>query len=117
MVQHMEEDIVARLKSSKSVCLTGIPAMMRSRVDFMDMLSSFGLSDSFSVSKRTGALIVCENPSEKKIAQAEAAGVPILNENQWFELVPELEAQGMWNGKNVWADADGIYRITVGGES
>ena len=33
------------------------------------------------------------------------------------ELMPELEAAGMWNGKPIsFADDDGIYRFDVGGD-
>ena len=112
----MKENIATRLNELKTVCVTGTPVMMRDRTDFMDMLSSFGISVASSVSKKTGVLVVCENPNEKKVGQAEAAGIPIVTENQWFELIPELEAQGMWTGKSISADADGIYRITVDGD-
>ena len=44
--------------------------------------------------------------------------IPIISEQQWFELMPELEAIGMWNGKQIlFADNDGIYRVEVDGES
>lgn len=89
---------------------------MRSRVDFMDMLNSFGMSATLSVSKRIGVLVVCENPNENKIRQAEAAGIPIITESQWFELIPELEAQGMWTGKTICADENGLYRVIVDGD-
>lgn len=110
------QDIVSRIKKSKAVCLSGTPTMTRSRIDFIDMLNEFGISASIGVSKKTGALIVCEQPNERKLRQAEIAGVPILNENQWFELIPELEAQGMWTGKTVCADENGIYRVVVDGD-
>lgn len=110
------QEIASRIKEMKTVCLSGTPAMMRSRTDFIDMLTGFGISASISISKRTGVLIVCEQPNERKLRQAEIVGVPILNESQWFELIPELEAQGMWTGKTVCADENGIYRVAVDGD-
>ena len=71
-----------------------------------------------SVSKKTGLLIACSDPAQKKIDRADALNIPIISEQQWYELMPELEAVGMWNGKQIlFADNDGIYRVEVGGES
>ena len=33
--------------------------------------------------------------------KANALNIPVISEQQWFELVPELEAIGMWNGKSI----------------
>ena len=54
-----------------------------------------------SVSKKTGLLIVCSDPRQTKIEKANALNIPVISEQQWFELVPELEAIGMWNGKSI----------------
>ena len=54
---------------------------------------------------------------QKKIDQAKALNIPVISEQQWFELMPELEALGMWNGKPIpFADDNGIYHIDVGGD-
>lgn len=92
--------------------------MLRSRMDFLDILSAYSLTASVSVSKKTGLLIVCSDPRQTKIEKANALNIPVISEQQWFELVPELEAIGMWNGKQIlFADNDGIYRVEVDGES
>lgn len=110
------KEIALRLQEFKSVCVTGSPAMLRSRMDFLDILSAYSLTASVSVSKKTGLLIVCSDPMQKKIDRAAALNIPIISEQQWFELMPELEALGMWNGKPIpFADDNGIYRFDVGG--
>ena len=67
-----------------------------------------------NVSKKTGLLIVCSDSMQKKIDRADALNIPIVSEQQWFELMPELEAAGMWPIS--FADDDGIYRFDVGGD-
>ena len=97
--------------------MTGSPAMLRSRMDFLDILSAYSLAASVSVSKKTGLLIVCSDPRQTKIEKANALNIPVISEQQWFELMPELEALGMWNGKPIpFADDNGIYHIDVGGD-
>ena len=44
---------------------------------------------------------MCSDPRQTKIEQANALNIPVISEQQWFELVPELEAIGMWNGKSI----------------
>ena len=95
------KEIALRLQEFKSVCVTGSPAMLRSRMDFLDILSAYSLTASVSVSKKTGLLIVCSDPRQTKIEKANALNIPVISEQQWFELVPELEAIGMWNGKSI----------------
>lgn len=75
--------------------------MLRSRMDFLDILSAYSLTASVSVSKKTGLLTVCSDPRQTKIEKANALNIPVISEQQWFELVPELEAIGMWNGKSI----------------
>lgn len=70
-------------------------------MDFLDILSAYSLTASVSVSKKTGLLIVCSDPRQTKIEKANALNIPVISEQQWFELVPELEAIGMWNGKSI----------------
>lgn len=95
------KEIALRLQEFKSVCVTGSPAMLRSRMDSLDILSAYSLTASVSVSKKTGLLIVCSDPRQTKIEKANALNIPVISEQQWFELVPELEAIGMWNGKSI----------------
>ena len=95
------KEIALRLQEFKSVCVTGSPAMLRSLMDFLDILSAYSLTASVSVSKKTGLLIVCSDPRQTKIEKANALNIPVISEQQWFELVPELEAIGMWNGKSI----------------
>lgn len=95
------KEIALRLQEFKSVCVTGSPAMLRSQMDFLDILSAYSLTASVSVSKKTGLLIVCSDPRQTKIEKANALNIPVISEQQWFELVPELEAIGMWNGKSI----------------
>ena len=91
--------------------------MLRNRTDFLDIFSAYGLTADASVSKKTGLLIVCSDPMQKKIDRAAALNIPTISEQQWFELMPELEALGMWNGKPLpFADDNGIYRFDVGGD-
>ena len=112
------KEIASRLQEFKSVCVTGNPVMLRNRTDFLDIISAYGLTMDMNVSKKTGLLIVCSDPAQKKIDRADALNIPIISEQQWYELMPELEAVGMWNGKQIlFADNDGIYRVEVGGES
>lgn len=111
------KEIALRLQEFKSVCVTGSPAMLRSRMDFLDIFSAYGLTADMSVSKKNGVLVACSNPMQKKIDQAKALNIPVISEQQWFELMPELEALGMWNGKPIpFADDNGIYHIDVGGD-
>lgn len=95
------KEIALRLQELKSVCVTGCPTMLRSRMDFLDILSAYSLAASISVSKKTGLLIVCSDPRQTKIEKANALNIPVISEQQWFELVPELEAIGMWSGKPI----------------
>lgn len=44
---------------------------------------------------------MCSDPRQTKIEKANALNIPVISEQQWFELVPELEAIGMWNGKSI----------------
>ena len=112
------KEIASRLQEFKSACVTGNPVMLRNRTDFLDIFSAYGLTADMSVSKKTGLLIVCSNPAQKKIDRADALNIPIISEQQWYELMPELEAVGMWNGKQIlFADNDGIYRVEVDGEN
>ena len=112
------KEIASRLREFESVCVTGDPVMLRNRTDFLDIFSAYGLTADMSVSKKTGLLIVCSDPMQKKIDRADALNIPIISEQQWYELMPELEAVGMWSGKQIlFADNDGIYRVEVGGES
>lgn len=112
------KEIALHLQNFRSIYVTGNPVMLRSRTDFLDIFSAYGLTADASVSKKTGLLIVCSDPMQKKIDRAVALNIPIISEQQWFELMPELEAVGMLNGKlTLVADDDGIYRVEVGGES
>lgn len=104
------KEIAFRLREQKSVCVTGNPVMLRSRLEFADMLSACGLDVSMSVSKRLGVLIACSDTVQKKLDQARALNIPIISEQQWFELMPELEAVGLWDGKPIqFADDNEIY--------
>lgn len=110
------KEIALHLQDFRNVYVTGNPAMLRIRTDFLDIFSAYGLAADMSVSKKTGLLIVCSDPMQKKIDRAAALNIPIISEQQWFELMPELEALGMWNGKPIpFADDNGIYRFDVGG--
>lgn len=111
------KEIASRLQEFKSVCVTGNPVMLRNRTDFLDIISAYGLTMDMNVSKKTGLLIVCSDSMQKKIDRADALNIPLVSEQRWFELMPELEAAGMWNGKPIsFADDDGIYRFDVGGD-
>lgn len=104
------KEIAFRLREQKLVCVTGNSVMLRSRLEFTDMLSACGLDVSSSVSKRLGVLIACSAPVQKKLDQAKALNIPIISEQQWFELMPELEAVGLWDGKPIqFADDNGIH--------
>ena len=103
------KEIASHLQEFKSVCVTGNPVMLRNRTDFLDIISAYGLTMDMNVSKKTGLLIVCSDSMQKKIDRADALNIPIVSEQQWFEL--------MWNGKPIsFADDDGIYRFDVGGD-
>lgn len=111
------KEIALRLREYKRVYVAGTPVMLRSRLDFLDIFSAYGLTADMSVSKKSGVLVACSNPMQKKIDQAKALNIPVISEQQWFELMPELEALGMWNGKPIpFADDNGIYHIDVGGD-
>lgn len=111
------KEIALRLREYKRVYIAGTPVMLRSRLDFLDIFSAYGLTADMSVSKKIGVLVACSNPMQKKIDQAKALNIPVISEQQWFELMPELEALGMWNGKPIpFADDNGIYHIDVGGD-
>jgi BRCT domain type II-containing protein len=111
------KEVALHLRDFRGVYVTGNPAMLRSRTDFLDIFSAYGLTADMSVSKKTGLLIVCSDPMQKKIDRAAALNIPTISEQQWFELMPELEALGMWNGKPLpFADDNGIYRFDVGGD-
>lgn len=88
------KEIALHLQDFRNVYVTGNPAMLRSRTDFLDIFSAYGLAADMSVSKKTGLLIVCSDPMQKKIDRAAALNIPIISEQQWFELMPELEALG-----------------------
>lgn len=104
------KEIAFRLQEYKRVCVTGNPIMLRSRLEFSDMLSACGLDVSSSVSKRLGVLIACSGSMQRKLDQAKALNIPIISEQQWFELMPELEAVGLWDGKPIqFADDNEIY--------
>lgn len=104
------KEIAFRLREQKSVCVTGNPVMLRSGLEFADMLSACGLDVSSSVSKKLGVLIACSGSMQQKLDQAKALNIPIISEQQWFELMPELEAVGLWDGKPIqFADDNGIY--------
>ena len=92
--------------------------MLRNRTDFLDIFFGVRSNCGRECVKKTGLLIVCSDPAQKKIDRADALNIPIISEQQWYELMSELEAVGMWNGKQIlFADNDGIYRVEVGGES
>lgn len=95
------KEIALRLREYKRVYVAGTPVMLRSRLDFLDIFSAYGLTADMSVSKKIGVLVACSNPMQKKIDQAKALNIPVISEQQWFELMPELEALGMWNGKPI----------------
>ena len=62
------KEIALHLQDFRNVYVTGNPAMLRSRTDFLDIFSAYGLAADMSVSKKTGLLIVCSDPMQKKIA-------------------------------------------------
>lgn len=85
------KEIALRLREYKRVYVAGTPVMLRSRLDFLDIFSAYGLTADMSVSKKIGVLVACSNPMQKKIDQAKALNIPVISEQQWFELMPELK--------------------------
>lgn len=71
--------------ADKHVVFTGTMARM-SRADMEDHARSLGAKTSESVSTKTDYLVVGANPGSK-LAKAQAAGVTILSEEEWFALV------------------------------
>ena len=58
------KEIALHLQDFRNVYVTGNPAMLRSRTDFLDIFSAYGLAADMSVSKKTGLLIVCSDPMQ-----------------------------------------------------
>ena len=81
------KEIASRLQEFKSACVTGNPVMLRNRTDFLDIFSAYGLTADASVSKKTGLLIACSDPAQKKIDRADALNIPIISEDQFLSML------------------------------
>ena len=59
------------------------------RMEFADIVSTFGGAVSGSVSRRTTALVVGNGASAAKIERARDLGVPILTEQEFWDKLAE----------------------------
>ena len=84
--------------AGQSIVVTGTLSGW-SREQAEEAIKARGGKSPGSVSKRTTALVIGDNPGQAKITQAEKAGVPIVSEEQFADLLktghlPSAEAGG-----------------------
>ncbi len=91
MDSHEEEQVPqSDILQGKSIVVSGVFAH-HSRDEYKAMIEAHGGKNVGSVSKKTSFILAGENMGPEKRKKAEALGVPLLNENEFLEMIMHHE--------------------------
>ena len=88
-IENVEQKLINSPYKDKIVVLTGTLDTM-SRDEAKQKLNNLGAKVSSSVSKNTDYVIVGEQPGSKA-KKAKELNIPIINENEWIEIIKTIE--------------------------
>lgn len=74
--------------SGKTIVISGVFAL-HSREEYKEMIEKNGGKNSGSISKKTSFVLAGENMGPAKLEKANALGVPVIDENQFIEMLAE----------------------------
>lgn len=74
--------------SGKTIVISGVFAL-HSREEYKEMIEKNGGKNSGSISKKTSFVLAGENMGPAKLEKAKSLGVPVIDENQFIEMLAE----------------------------
>ena len=88
-IENVEQKLISSPYKNKIVVLTGTLDTM-SRDEAKQKLNNLGAKVSSSVSKNTDYVIVGDQPGSKA-KKAKELNIPIINENEWIEIIKKID--------------------------
>ncbi|MDE7148368.1 MAG: NAD-dependent DNA ligase LigA, partial [Duncaniella sp.] len=83
-----EESEKSDLLAGKTIVISGVFAR-HSREEYKAMIERNGGKNSGSISKKTSFVLAGDNMGPAKLEKAKSLGVPVINEDQFLEMITE----------------------------